>query len=1130
MKKTLLFLFLCISLGKVFSQSDSIFYKSPYLAQKKLSVSDTIVIYSNSIYPDSVKVFIQNKIIPAKHYEVNYASAKLFLKKTFYENYSAKDTLTVEFKKLPDFLTESHQVYSEEKIFPNVNPKTTIIYDNPKKTLNKKPFQGLITEGSLLRGVSIGNNQDAVTNAALDLSISGKLSSQVTLKAHINDTNVPLQENGYSQELKDIERIYIALTAPKWQINAGDVIVRDTAFQFIPINRKVQGLALQTTADKIKFSASGAMVKGRFTSYQFQGKENNQGPYKLQGNNGEPYIFIINDSEKVYVDGILQKKGADKDYVIDYNTAEITFMVTRPIHAENRIIIEYQYSERNYTRLITYNTVNYNSEKFKVGLAFYNENDLKNESFSINLTDEQKNTVSQSDTNFIYLENAVLSEYAPYTIRYKKNTVGTQIIYVYDTTNEGELYDVKFTYFGAGLGDYNIQQHLANGKVMVYVGENQGSYRAVVPFTTPETNQIISLNTQFSPSNKTQLKTEVALNNYKPNLYNPHSKTQLPAISTNYIQNWLDKKWTINTQVQWDYLDNAFKSSEKLRPIDFDRYWNTNSWNIGSQSLWAVTIEAKKNNEQLFNYRFENLSFTDYFTANRHSIAWKSLKEKWKFNQESSFMSSKAQTQNTQFFRNTTQVDYLNKKGFFSSLIAIEHNQLKDKLSQQTLNTSFGRLKEDFSWTVGDTTKIFMKTQVYFTQNDSVRDLYMQRVNQTKNLNWQIQWLKNKQSKLNIYFNYRNINYINTINKNNFNSQIKYQKLFAKEVANWQTDYKISSGQIAQQDYTYVATESGQGFYTWIDYNQNNQQEIDEFEVATFADQANFLRVLLPNITYLPTQEVYWQQSLQFNFNKLKNTNKLFKLLSYFNNRIQVLAQNAVVNKTDAFHFNPFVENNNDVVLKTNNISNILSYNNNKKQYQANYTFQNNEQKTWQSFGFLYQKQLRHEIDFQHLTNKQWNLLINLQKIKNESVNETYINRNFNITSHALSMGLGYWFSNNHQINLKHQWTTKINNYETLPEQLNQQKLSANYFLIDKKSNRFDLNISYLNNHFSGNLQTAVAYQMLEGLQTGKNATWQLLWQHKINSFLFLNLSYNGRSNSISRTIHNGSIQLRAQF
>ena len=84
------------------------------------------------------------------------------------------------------------------------------------------------------------------------------------------------------------------------------------------------------------------------------GKEGNQGPYKLKGNNGELFVLVVSGSERVYVNGVLLERGENNDYTIDYNAGEIVFTSLFTITSEMRINVEYQYSERNYNRLVTY--------------------------------------------------------------------------------------------------------------------------------------------------------------------------------------------------------------------------------------------------------------------------------------------------------------------------------------------------------------------------------------------------------------------------------------------------------------------------------------------------------------------------------------------------------------------------------------------------------------------------------------------------------------------------------------------------------------------------------------------------------------------------------------------------------
>ena len=52
----------------------------------------------------------------------------------------------------------------------------------------------------------------------------------------------------------------------------------------------------------------------------------------------------------------------------------------------------------------------------------------------------------------------------------------------------------------------------------------------------------------------------------------------------------------------------------------------------------------------------------------------------------------------------------------------------------------------------------------------------------------------------------------------------------------------------------------------------------------------------------------------------------------------------------------------------------------------------------------------------------------------------------------------------------------------------------------------------------------------MNGLQKGENYTWSFKLQRKISKFLDINFIYAGRKSNSLKTIHNGSIQLKAIF
>ena len=213
--------------------------------------------------------------------------------------------------------------------------------------------------GSITRGIIAGNARDVSVESGLRLQLSGEITEGVRVQAVLTDENTPIQPEGTTQRLSEIDRVYIQLDAKQGQARLGDVDLRFQESRFARFQRKLQGVAITGNVPGLGgfftggvVTAAGATTRGLFQSQDLNLIDGVQGPYRLVGANGERFIIVIAGSERVYLDGVLLERGESQDYTIDYATGEITFTPNRLISEQNRLTVDFEYSLTEFTRTL----------------------------------------------------------------------------------------------------------------------------------------------------------------------------------------------------------------------------------------------------------------------------------------------------------------------------------------------------------------------------------------------------------------------------------------------------------------------------------------------------------------------------------------------------------------------------------------------------------------------------------------------------------------------------------------------------------------------------------------------------------------------------------------------------------
>jgi hypothetical protein len=1113
--------------------------ETPY-KKKKVTVSkDTIALEKVSINKAFFKILATNDSpIDTSFYEVDFQKGTLLFK----NNFQSQDTLTVRYLTFPDYLTKTYSIYDDSKVVPNARGNGQLYSLSNDRINNFKPFDGLTTSGSITRGVTIGSNQNAVVNSNLDLQISGKLSDKVGLRASIQDSNIPLQEGGYSQKLDEFDQIFIELFSDKWNIRAGDLFLENRQSRFLNFNKKVQGISTQfhfgNEGNKTSVFASGALVRGQYAKSAFTGLEGNQGPYKLKGNNGESYVLVISGSERVFVNGLLLQRGENNQYTIDYNAGEVTFTSLFPITSEMRISIEYQFSDRNFTRFIAYGGVLHEREKWSIGGFLYSENDVKNQPLQQNLSTEQVEILKEAgdDQSKMVAPSAYLDSYSENKILYRKVLISGVEAYQFSTDPLEELYNVRFSLVGNNQGNYILANNQAVGRIYAYVesiaGVPQGNYEPIIRLIAPVKIQIATVMGKYNPSEKTMVDFELGLSNNDLNLYSgiDDANNQGVAGRFNGKQRLFTKQWTLDAFANYQFIQQEFRTIERLFTIEFDRDWNLTS-TTGNQSLLVSGLHFNAPENGFAKYQFEKLDFSDSYSGSRHVFDARYSYKKWLFQNNSSFLKSDGTYSTTSFARSDSRVKYHWNKNWAGGSFRTEDNEEKIKATQ-SLSALSQRFSE-FGGFIGrgDSTKVFVEVGYLHRVNDSLQNGFVQRVNRSHSYYLNSRLLQTAKSDLSVFVNYRNLQFEDeTLDDSpSLNSRILYNDRFFNQLLQLTTVYETSSGTLAQQEFTYIEVDPGQGVYTWNDYNNNGIQELAEFEVAPFPDQAKYVRVYLPNQVFVNTHQIKFSQALTLNPLQWQNQTGFKKLLSYFYNQTSFLVDRKTDRASGEFNLNPFQQDETDLLGLNNSFMNNLSYNRGKQNHSVTYTFVKSKSQNLLSVGFQKTINQSHQLQYTHLLQKSWLFLVNAKTINSQSESENYLNRDFEILGYQFAPRVSYLFTKNASLDLFYDYQNKENQMGEL-ETLQQNRFGTSFTYAGEKQFTLNGEVSFYANDYVGDELSAVGFQMLEGLQPGRNQTWRLLIQKNLTRFLDVNVNYQGRKSETSDTIHTGNVQLRAYF
>lgn len=1153
-KTGLFFGLLVLWLSPVFGQDGA------SLRSKKISCrGDTLQLDSLSIDPESVKVYVKDSLVSAARFSVIPEKGMIVPKKKF-----KTDSLEVVYRVFPINFSKKYQRHSTDIIRPESDYFSNPYTYRPEKQRQESIFGStrLNKTGSISRGIGFGNNQDLNVNSTLSLQLNGKITDDINVVASVTDDNIPIQPDGNTAQLQEFDQVFIRLFNEDSRLTAGDFIIQRPRGYFSTYFKRAQGASFETekrigTGDYKFFTQSSAAIsRGKFARNIIQGSEGNQGPYRLRGNENEAFIVILAGTERVFIDGKEMQRGQENDYVIDYNTAEITFTANQLINKDKRIAVEFQYSDANFTRSLFQTSTGIENERFQFYVNFFSEQDAKNQPLQQELDDTDRQILSDAGDN---LQNALApgfdlaDEYSNDRILYTLiDSLGYDSVFVRVTEPTTPLYNVNFSEVGAGNGDYVQDGFDATGRVFRWVAPDtlagrvlrNGNFAPVRRLIAPKKNQLLMAGMKAKLSDRTSTQIEAGFSNTDQNTFserdNRDNLSHGLMAQIEHRQPLSNKPGATELvgAVMVESRGDNFQPIEPYRSVEFRRNWNLNdSLEDNAQNIITGSFGIQKSEIYKIQYALERFDAGRDYRGMKNNLradfdldgltAW--------------FDGSVLNTEGvirSRFTRHKSLIEkdlWITKIGFTDE----REDNLRFNDGTDTLSASAYKFYDwQFYLTNVDSSKLGYK--VFYRERTDYASEFDEYTESTHATHYgaELSVAGRPGNLLKATVSNRILEIVDPESTEQAPEQTLLMRLehtgrFFKNVVTTNTFYEIGSGLERRQEFIYIQDPTGQGPYTWIDYNENGVKELNEFELARPEDGDRYIRVFTPTDTYEKAYSNQFSQSLNIQPAGLwMKESGIKKILARFSNQTAFRVQRKTRQEDEADRFNPFAAaiGEENLISQSSSIRNTFFFNRTSAKIGVDYTYSDQSGKNPLTSGFEERENRSHLVRGRYNFTSKYGVIIEHESGNRTSASDVIEGRDFSIDYFGLKPTFTYQPNTSFRANISGEYTEKVNEKKFGGESATLIDFGADLRLNKIEAGSYFMQINYITIDYSGQANNSLAYEMLEGLQNGKNVTWAAGIQRNLGKNLQLSLTYNGRKSEEAKAVHTGNVQVRAFF
>ncbi len=1121
----------------------------------------------------------------------------------------AGDSIQISYRVFP-FRLDERKFHRDPKSYDTVayfgglkDPRRPALTENREELFSTK---GIQKTGNLTRGISFGNTQSVFVNSSLNLQLEGQLSDEITLTAAISDQNVPFQPEGNTQQLQEFDKVFVQIASRKGRrIAAGDIVLRNPfvyqqgtqASHFLRYYKNVQGGQLEANykllnGQTAQTAVSIAVAKGKFTSFPVEVLEGVQGPYRLYGPSGEKFIIVLANSERVYVDGRLLTRGFNFDYIIDYNTAEITFNPSVVITQFSRVRVDFEYSDRNYSRTTLNAFHQQQLGKFSVFANFYREKDNARNPLTLQLSDTDKRLLSQSGDNPVnaLVPGVQLAEsFNTNLILYKKadSLINNEVyhLFVHATTPADSVYQLQFSEVGFGKGNYKlVEPSTANGKVFEWVapqqGLPQGTYEPIRLIPLPTQNQMLMMGGEYQLDSTQSVYGEIAFSQQDLNLFSglDSGDDKGTAFKVGYTNQ--GKKLSFLPHYQWlgsvDFERDArsFKPVDRFRDVDFERNWSINTDTLRADDhIFNIMVGLRK--EILTRSASPQVqtpngpaalpsqepapspSFLPSLPSDRliYRFSWREKGDAvrgWQQRIEAGKQIGKFDLATDVFLLQSTRSTSVSEWQRFQATASYQTRYVvpgyvfsldKNKIRWTTTADSVSTLMNF------EENRVFIRNAdslpVRFNVDYSIRQDYfpvqgrLKKNTLSRTANASLQTNIKPNNRIGFLFTYRTLANLQAVE-----SQSKEETIMGR--LDWNSEwldrnvrseltYTSTAGRELVREYVFLPVPTGEGTHTWRDDNGDGRQDLNEFYEAINPDEKNYAKFFVPTDRY----QLAYTQNFSYRLNlttplKWRNQGLLKSTLSRLSS-VSAWTINRKINDNSLLsRFVPFVAipEEDKLLSAQESLRSTLFFNRTDPKYGLEVTFLRSNQKQLLSNGFESRTTYERKLNGRLNLGKDFSIR-NSVGISIRSTTSDYLqSRNFRIVSRNTSPELAFQPRPDFRLTASYLYAIKRNSLaeETAAEKavFNQVGLETRLAKVSKYT--LAATARWVQIDFKGVANSPVGYELLEALRPGTNWTWSVQWQQRLLNGLQLNMSYEGRQSEGQRVVHIGRMQVAALF